>query len=39
MLYTALSRVRNAENLTIVGTPEDLIRCCYVNPQYLKWIK
>jgi hypothetical protein len=39
MLYTALSRVRTPEGLTIIGTPEDLIKCCYVNPNYLKWIK
>lgn len=39
MLYTALSRVRTPEGLTIVGTPEDLVKCCYVNPNYLKWIK
>lgn len=39
MLYTALSRVRTPEGLTIVGTPEDLVKCCYINPNYLKWIK
>ena len=39
MLYTALSRVRTPEGLTIVGTPEDIVRCCYVNPKYLPWIK
>ena len=39
MLYTSLSRVRTPEGLTIVGTPEDLVKCCYVNPNYLKWIK
>lgn len=39
MLYTALSRVRSPEGLTIVGTPRDLVRCCYVNPGYLEWIQ
>ena len=39
MLYTALSRVRSPEGLTIVGSPKDLIRCCYVNPGYLEWIQ
>lgn len=39
MLYTALSRVRRPEGLTIVGTIDDLIKCCYVNPEYLNWIK
>lgn len=39
MLYTALSRVKTPEGLSIVGTPEDLIKCCYVNSNYLKWIK
>lgn len=39
MLYTALSRVRSPEGLTIVGSPEDLVKCCYVNPAYLEWIK
>jgi len=39
MLYTALSRIRSPEGLTIVGSPRDLVRCCYVNPGYLEWIK
>lgn len=39
MLYTALSRVRSLEGLTIVGTPDDLVKCCYVNPGYLEWIR
>ena len=39
MLYTALSRVRRPEGLTIVGTIDDLIKCCYVNPEYLNWIR
>ena len=39
MLYTALSRVRRPDGLTIVGTIDDFIRSCYVNPEYLKWIK
>jgi hypothetical protein len=39
MLYTALSRVRNPEGLTIVGTPDDLVKCCYVDPNYLEWIR
>jgi len=39
MLYTALSRVRSPEGLTIVGSPKDLVRCCYVNPGYLEWIR
>lgn len=39
MLYTALSRVRSPEGLTIVGTIDDLIKCCYVNPTYLPWIQ
>ena len=39
MLYTALSRVRSPEGLTIVGTPDDLVKCCYVNPGYLEWIR
>ncbi len=38
MLYTALSRVRTPQGLVIVGTPQDLIDCCYVNPSYKKWI-
>ncbi len=39
MLYTALSRVRDSSGLTIVGSVNDLIRCCYVDPSYLNWIK
>ena len=39
MLYTALSRVRRPNGLTIVGTIDDLIKCCYINPSYLKWVK
>jgi hypothetical protein len=39
MLYTALSRVRTPEGLIVVGTVDDLMRCCYVNPNYQKWIK
>lgn len=39
MLYTALSRVKTPEGLIIVGTIDDLEKCCYVNPSYLKWIK
>jgi len=39
MLYTALSRVRSPEGLQIVGNINDLIRCCYINPAYLNWIK
>jgi hypothetical protein len=38
MLYTALSRVRTPEGLIIVGTPQDLIDCCYLNPSYKQWI-
>lgn len=38
MLYTALSRVRSPEGLTIVGTPEDLIHCCYLDADYKQWI-
>ena len=39
MLYTALSRVRRPDGLTIVGTIDDLIRCCHVESSYLKWLK
>jgi intein/homing endonuclease len=38
MLYTALSRVRTPEGLVIVGTPQDLINSCYVDPLYKKLI-
>lgn len=38
MLYTALSRVRSPKGLKIIGTPNDLVRCCFTNPTYLKWI-
>jgi ATP-dependent DNA helicase PIF1 len=38
MLYTALSRVKTPEGLIIVGTPQDLVDCCYLNPSYKKWI-
>lgn len=39
MLYTALSRVRTPKGLTIVGTIDDLIKCCYVDKTYLPWIR
>lgn len=39
MLYTALSRVKTPEGLTIVGNIDNLINCCYIKPEYLKWIK
>jgi len=39
MIYTALSRVKTPEGLVIVGTPEDLIKCCFIDPSYLKWIQ
>lgn len=39
MLYTALSRVRSPKGLQIVGSVDDLIRCCYINPKYLEWIR
>lgn len=39
MLYTALSRVKTPDGLIIVGTPQDLVKCAYVDPSYLEWIR
>ena len=39
MLYTALSRVRDPKGLKIVGSVNDLIKCCYINPSYINWIQ
>lgn len=38
-LYTAISRVRTKEGLRLVGTKEDFINSCYVDPVYLDFIK
>lgn len=38
-LYTALSRSRTKEGVRIVGTPEEFMSSCYVDPRYLTYIK
>jgi len=37
-LYTALSRVRTKEGLRLVGTKEDFIKSCYIDPLYLEYL-
>lgn len=39
MLYTALSRVRTPDKLYVVGTPDDIVSHCYVDPSFLPFIK
>ena len=37
-LYTGITRVVNYRGLRIVGSKEQFIRACYVNPMYLEYI-
>lgn len=37
-LYTALSRVTSYEGLRIVGTKDQFIKACYINPKYKNYL-
>lgn len=38
-LYTALSRVTNYKGLRLVGSRQQFIKACYINPKCLEFIK
>lgn len=37
-LYTGITRVTDYKGLRIVGTKDDFIRACYINPLYLDYL-
>ena len=37
-LYTGITRVTDYKGLRIVGTKDDFIRACYINPIYLDYL-
>ena len=38
MAYVALSRNTNIENIRVIGNPSDFEKCCYIDPEYLRFI-
>jgi hypothetical protein len=37
-LYTGITRVTDYKGLRIVGTKDDFIKACYINPLYLNYL-
>lgn len=38
MAYVALSRNTNVENIRVIGNVKDFDSCCYIDPEYLRFI-
>jgi hypothetical protein len=38
MAYVALSRNTNIENIRVIGNVKDFDSCCYIDPEYLRFI-
>lgn len=38
MAYVGLSRNTNIENIRVIGHPDDFEKCCFIDPEYLKFI-
>ena len=38
MAYVALSRNTNIKGLKVIGNAEDFDKCCYIDPEYLRFI-